>query len=147
MTPLFVIFPLLHAESLCHSMCSACTACTRPLSPMWCCVACYAEPDACWVVVPQDVQYTVINSQDKKSKISLLQGVSGYLNSGEMSALVSVRPRCRSWMASRLLHCVRWTKNCTASKITTFPNERIAFWLLCSPLCTFWTVTWYETLY
>ena len=36
----------------------------------------------------QDVTYTVINSQDKKSKISLLQNVSGYLNPGEMSALV-----------------------------------------------------------
>jgi len=34
------------------------------------------------------VTYTVINSQDKKSKISLLQNVSGYLNPGEMSALV-----------------------------------------------------------
>ena len=30
----------------------------------------------------------MINSQDKKSKISLLQNVSGYLNPGEMSALV-----------------------------------------------------------
>jgi hypothetical protein len=45
--------------------------------------------------MPQDVEYTVINSQDKKSKISLLQGVSGYLNPGEMSALVRVRPGCR----------------------------------------------------
>ena len=38
------------------------------------------------------MQYTVINSQDKKSKISLLQAVSGYLNPGEMSALVCIRP-------------------------------------------------------
>ncbi|KAL4431462.1 hypothetical protein ABPG75_006718 [Micractinium tetrahymenae] len=36
----------------------------------------------------KDVQYTVINNQNKKEKISLLQNVSGFLLPGEMSALM-----------------------------------------------------------
>ena len=40
------------------------------------------------VCLPQDLVYTVINSQNKKERISLLKGVSGYLLPGEMSALM-----------------------------------------------------------
>jgi len=36
----------------------------------------------------QDVSYTVINSQNKKEKINLLQNVSGYFSPGELSALM-----------------------------------------------------------
>ena len=36
----------------------------------------------------QDITYTVVNSQNKKEKLKLLEGVSGYLNPGEMGALM-----------------------------------------------------------
>lgn len=36
----------------------------------------------------QDVRYTVVNSQNKKEKIDILKGVSGYFNPGEMAALM-----------------------------------------------------------
>lgn len=36
----------------------------------------------------QDITYTVVNSQNKKEKINLLQGVGGYLQAGEMAALM-----------------------------------------------------------
>jgi ABC-type transport system involved in cytochrome bd biosynthesis fused ATPase/permease subunit len=36
----------------------------------------------------QDLTYTVVNSQNKKEKISLLHGVSGYFKPGEMAALM-----------------------------------------------------------
>lgn len=36
----------------------------------------------------QDVKYTVVNSQNKKEKIDILKGVSGYFNPGEMAALM-----------------------------------------------------------
>ena len=36
----------------------------------------------------QDITYTVVNSQNKKEKLSLLQGVGGYLQPGEMAALM-----------------------------------------------------------
>jgi ABC-type glutathione transport system ATPase component len=36
----------------------------------------------------QNVSYTVINSQNKKEKISLLQSVTGYLKPGDMAALM-----------------------------------------------------------
>lgn len=37
---------------------------------------------------PQDLTYTVINSQNKKETLSLLEGVSGYLLQGQMTALM-----------------------------------------------------------
>ena len=37
---------------------------------------------------PQSLTYTVVNSQNKKEKLSLLQDVNGYLLPGEMSALM-----------------------------------------------------------
>ena len=36
----------------------------------------------------RDIQYTVVNSQNRKEKIKLLKGVSGVLKSGEMVALM-----------------------------------------------------------
>lgn len=36
----------------------------------------------------KDVRYTVVNSQNKKEKIDILKGVSGYFNPGEMAALM-----------------------------------------------------------
>lgn len=43
-----------------------------------------------WVIPShlQDVTYTVVNSQNKKETISLLQNVGGYLLPGEMAALM-----------------------------------------------------------
>ena len=37
---------------------------------------------------PQSLTYTVVNSQNKKEKLSLLTDVGGYLLPGEMSALM-----------------------------------------------------------
>ena len=51
----------------------------------------------------QNVSYTVINSNDKKSKISLLNTVSGYINHGEMSALVRRRVFHRAGPVALLL--------------------------------------------
>lgn len=45
----------------------------------------YAGP---WPSCLQELTYTVTNSQNKKEKISLLQGVSGYLLPREMTALM-----------------------------------------------------------
>lgn len=39
-------------------------------------------------ILMQDVRYTVVNSQNKKEKIEILKGVSGYFNPGEMAALM-----------------------------------------------------------
>ncbi|PRW20409.1 P-loop containing nucleoside triphosphate hydrolase [Chlorella sorokiniana] len=36
----------------------------------------------------QDITYTVVNSQNKKEKLDLLKGVGGYLQAGEMAALM-----------------------------------------------------------
>lgn len=36
----------------------------------------------------KDITYTVVNSQNKKEKLNLLQGVGGYLQPGEMAALM-----------------------------------------------------------
>ena len=38
----------------------------------------------------QDVKYTVVNSQNKKEKIDILKGVSGYFNPGEMLSLIHI---------------------------------------------------------
>ncbi len=52
----------------------------------------------------QDVNYTVVNSQNKKEKINLLTDVSGFFNPGQMSALVRLRfhwprlPAQRAWL-------------------------------------------------
>ena len=43
---------------------------------------------ACSPAPVQDLTYTVINSQNKKERISLLKGVGGYLLPGEMAALM-----------------------------------------------------------
>lgn len=50
----------------------------------------FRSTPAPWLLgaAPQDVTYTVVNSQNKKEKISLLQGVGGYLQAGEMAALM-----------------------------------------------------------
>lgn len=36
----------------------------------------------------QDVYYIVKNQADKRSKVAILQGVSGYFNPGEMAAVM-----------------------------------------------------------
>jgi len=36
----------------------------------------------------QDVYYIVKNQADKRSKLAILQGVSGYFNPGEMAAVM-----------------------------------------------------------
>lgn len=37
---------------------------------------------------PQDVSYTVINSQNSKEKLTILHSISGYLKPGDMAALM-----------------------------------------------------------
>lgn len=50
------------------------------------------------------MNYTVVNSQNKKEKINLLTDVSGFFNPGQMSALVRLRfhwprlPAQRAWL-------------------------------------------------
>lgn len=39
-----------------------------------------------WVL--QDLSYTVVNSANKKERLTLLNGVGGYLLPGEMAALM-----------------------------------------------------------
>jgi hypothetical protein len=46
----------------------------------------------------QDLTYTVVNSQNKKEKIALLQNVGGFLRPGEMAALMG----CAAAAAARL---------------------------------------------
>lgn len=59
-----------------------------------------AATASCPCLLPQDLTYKVINSQDKKERISLLEDVSGYILPSEMTALVGALWRAASPGAS-----------------------------------------------
>ena len=74
----------------------------------------------------------MINSQDKKSKISLLQNVSGYLNPGEMSALV----RCsRAFNRPRMISGISFGLQSKAGSCLTrhvLSRSHCFVWPLCA---------------
>ena len=57
----------------------------------------------------QDVFYIVKNQADKRSKLAILQGVSGFFNPGEMAAVMgpsgSGAPSCS--LLKLTFHCMR----------------------------------------